>query len=147
MDFLFSFKHMDTSDALQNYAEEKIKEIIGKFISKPTKTHVTFSVDRHNHLAHCAVSGGDGVNLQVEHTCTDMYASVDKMVDKLESQLKRHKEKLKEKKGDPSGYRVRDKKLSVAAGGRKKEVDIENEAIDAEDILKFETARRRLNSA
>jgi putative sigma-54 modulation protein len=128
MQFQFSFKHMETSDALTSYAETKIRDKIMKFVTKPIDAHVTFSVDRHNHMAHLSVHGGDGFNLQVEHTCEDMYGSVDRVVDKLEVQLKKHKEKLK-------NHKVKDKheRLEILTGGAK---TVEEDAIDAEEILR-----------
>jgi hypothetical protein len=65
------------------------------------------------------------------------------MVDKLATQLKRHKEKLK---GHKSKRQLRlldpmDKNYAFSA---QRDFDIENEPVDAEDILKFEVARRRM---
>ena len=132
MQFQFSFKHMATSSALQTYAEGKFQEKIQKFVTKPTTAHVTFSVNRHEHTAHLSLRAGDGFSLEVEHTSSDMYASVDTMVDKLSTQLKKHKEKLK----DHKQLKI-SKELPVATA----EVD----AVDAADILKFEAGRRRAN--
>jgi ribosomal subunit interface protein len=137
MQFQFSFKHMETSQALTTYTETKLRTEIEKFSSKPVDCHISFGVDRHNHTAHCLFNGGDGFTFQVEHTCNDMYGSVDHMVDKLEVQLRRHKEKLKSHKGKRSGKR------DVASLSSN---DYENAEIDASDILKFEQARRRAAS-
>jgi putative sigma-54 modulation protein len=133
MQFQFSFKHMDTSPALQTYAEAKLRERIAKFVSKPIAAHLMFSVQRHQHTAHLSLEAGDGFDLQVEHTSEDMYATVDQLVDKLTRQLQKHKEKLKEHKGQKLGSNLID--LSV---------DLESESpVDAADILKFEQGRRR----
>lgn len=143
MQFRFAFKHMDTSPALTRYAEEKITERVNKFVTKPIEVHVIFTVDNLNHTARCTLSGGDGFNLEVEHACGDMYGSIDHMMDKLTSQLKRHKEKLK---GHKSKRQLRlldpmDKKYAFSS---QPEFDIESEPVDAEDIIKFERARRRI---
>ncbi len=143
MHFRFAFKHMDTSPALTRYAEEKIAERVNKFVSKPVEAHVTFTVDNLNHAVRCTLTGGDGFNLEVEHACGDMYGSIDHMMDKLTSQLKRHKEKLK---GHKSKRQLRlldpmDKNYAFTAP---LDFDIESEPVDAEDILKFEMARRRM---
>jgi len=135
MQFQFSFKQMDSSDALRDYAQDKVREKIAKFVTKPIKANITFSVDRHNHTAHCGVSGGDNFNFQVEHTCEDMYGSVDRMVDKLETQLKRQKEKLKNHKSRPSARDIAEME-SVS------DDSLDEPAVDAEDVIKFEHARR-----
>lgn len=135
MRFQFSFKHMETSDALKAYAENKLRLEIQKFSTKPVECHLTFSVDRFNHCAHLSFNGGDGFSFQVEHTCTDMYGSVDHMVDKLETQLRKQKEKLKSHKGGKSRRDI----VYLSERG------IDNAEIDAGDILKYEAARRRVS--
>lgn len=129
MQFRFSFKHMETSQALQNYAKDKIKIEVEKFVSKPIEAHVTFSVDRHQHLVLCSLAGGDGFSVNVEHACEDMYGSVDHMIDKMVTQLKRKKEKLK----DHKHQRFAEPFASVANGD-----DYDAMPIDAADIVKFE---------
>lgn len=134
MKFKFSFRHMETSEALKNYAEQKINQEIQKFSSKPVDCHITFSVDRHNHSAHVAFNGGDGFSFQAEHTCTDMYGSVDHMVTKVETNLRKQKEKVKNHKGNSSR-----KSINFA------ERSYETAEIDAADILLYEAARRKVS--
>ncbi len=134
MQFQFTFKHMDASVALEDYTRSKLLEKIEKFVTKPIKASVTYAVDRHNHTAHCSFAGGDGFSFEVEHTTKDMYASVDKLALKLEAQLKRQKEKLKDHKPKTT---LRD--LTVV-----EEIspdDPESVPVDASDIVKFELAK------
>ncbi len=138
MQINFAFKHMETSPALREYAESKVFERISKFVTKPITAQVTFSVDRHNHHAHCAVNGGDGFHVQVEHTSDDMYASVDRMVDKLAAQLKKHKEKLKDHKGHASF-------ATLAEVGDGANPGVAADAIDASDIIRLEKKKRTKN--
>jgi putative sigma-54 modulation protein len=136
MRFQFSFKHMDSSEALKNYAEGKLRQEIQKFATKPVDCHLTFSVDRHNHTTHLSFNGGDGFMFQVDHTCTDMYGSVDHVVDKLETQLRKQKEKIKHHKGHkPKRDLVRIVERSF-----------DNAEIDAADILKYEAARKKVSA-
>ena len=127
---------MTPSDSLQKYAEDKIKQEIQKFVTKPVDAHVTFTVDNHRHIVHCALAGGDGFSVQVEHECDDMYGSIDRMLDKLTVQLKRKKDRLKDhkpQKGPRKDHHI-----------EKDVVDFDSVEIDAEDILKYERARKRL---
>lgn len=133
MQFQFSFKHMDTSEALTAYAEQKIGERIAKFVTKPISAHVTFSVMRHQHTAHLSFDAGDGFDIEVEHTSEDMYASIDELCDKMTTQLKKHKEKLKDHKGI---------KLSQNLLGLVDQASSEP-AVDAGEIIKYEQGRRR----
>ena len=80
----------------ESSAREKLKEKIDKFVTKPIDAQVFFSVTRHQHSAHLKLNAGDGFSVDVEHTSEDMYATVDQMADKLEAQLRKHKEKLQD---------------------------------------------------
>jgi putative sigma-54 modulation protein len=137
MQFHFAFKHMEVSESLKNYSEQKIGEKIQKFVTKPIDAKVTFSVEKHTHTAHCHLVGGDGFNVEVEYSCEDMYGSIDKITDKLETQLRKQKEKLRSHRNP-----------SVAKSmGREVEDDVQepvddfnghaNEVIDAGDIAKM----------
>ena len=136
MQFQFSFKHMETSQPLQDYAEEKLRAKIEKFVTKPIEVQVTFSVDRHFQHALCTLVSGDGFSLNVEHVCEDMYGSVDRMIDKLGSQLKKKKDKLKSHKNKST---VRNMGNSV--------VSDEGYSIDAADIVKLEEARKKRSAS
>lgn len=138
MQFQFSFKHMDSSDALRKYSEEKIREKVAKFVSKPIEALTTFSVDRHNHKVTCHLVAGDNFRTQVEATSDDMYNSVDRMIDKLEVQLKKQKEKLKDHKKSPKISDLSPEPLMVES-----EMDPDDVAVDAGDVIKLE--QRRVN--
>ena len=133
MQYQFIFKHMESSAALQSYAEEKIDATVRKFVTKPIEVQVTFWVNRHQHHTLCTLLGGDGFKISVEYACLDMYGSVDHLIDRLAAQLKRKKDKLKNHK-----YRESLKTLSVAP------VEVEDDyTVDATDIIKYEQARRK----
>lgn len=133
MQYQFNFKHMESSAALQSYAEEKIDATVRKFVTKPIEVNVTFWVDKHQHHTQCTLLGGDGFKISVEYVCMDMYGSVDHLIDRLAAQLKRKKDKLKRHK-----YRDSLKTLAVAP------VDVEDDyTVDATDIIKYEQARRK----
>jgi len=129
MQFRFSFKHMETSPALQDYAKGKIEVEVSKFVSKAIEVHVTFSVDKHEQHVLCTLTGGDGFKLNVEHSCQDMYGSVDHMIDKLVTQLQKKKEKLKDHKHL--------KAKEAFAGAEDYDDDT---VLDAADIIKYERA-------
>ena len=132
MRFQFSFRHMEASPALQTYAESKLRLQIEKFASKPIEAHLTFSVDKHVHTVHLSLAGGDGFSMQVDHSCGDMYGSMDRVLDKLQAQLKKKKEILKDHHKQIRGVRLQ---TSTS--------EVEEVEIDASDIIKYERARRR----
>ena len=130
----FSFKHMESSQGLIDYAEKKIVRKIERYSTKPIEAHVVFSIEGAQHNAAVNVVGGDGFSFQVEAASPDMYASIDLLLDKLDAKLKKHKEKLKNHKNHRNL-----KSLSVEEEADKDDCD--NVPVDAKDLLKFEKAK------
>ena len=85
-------KNMEVTDALQRYAEKKVEKL-GKYFSNLKSAVVTQSTLRNWHIVEVSLDG-DGVVLRGEERSDNMYASIDAVVEKLESQVKRFKGKL-----------------------------------------------------
>ena len=133
----FSFKQMSTSQALIDYTEAKVVGKIEKFSTKPIEAHITFFVEGQDQKVHCNVLGGDGFNIQVHASCPDMYGSVDVLINKLEIQLRRQKEKIKHHKHHKNNLRH----LPYVQARAKDDCD--SIPIDADDLIKYERARSR----
>lgn len=84
--------HVDITDSLRNYVNEKMGKLERHF-DKVSNTHVILSVDKNEQKAEATVhmSGND---IFAEAREADMYASIDAMVAKLDRQVKKHKEKI-----------------------------------------------------
>lgn len=130
----YSFRKMETSESLCDFSTEKIQEKVDKFYSKSIEVHVTFSVEKEQHLVRCSVRAPHGFNFEVNARSLDMYGAVNLMVDKLERLLKRQKEKLKKHRFKNN---VRDLKLA----NTKEKFDCDAVPIDAADLIKYEQAR------
>lgn len=110
-----TFRHMEQSEALKTYAAEKL-ERVAKYIDEPISAQVYFSVEKIRHIVEIVISGR-GITTKASEATTDMYAAVDAVLDKIERQLKRYKEKLKDHK--PTGEnigRAMSKKIFQAEG-------------------------------
>ena len=134
MQFRVSFKHMKSSPALSEYAEHKIVQTVKKYSTKPIETHVTFSVEGREHIVHCKVSGGDVFSFQVDASCEDMYGSIDVLLDKLDVQLRRQKERVKKHKNNSN---VRSLRLVKPASSK---YDCDSIPVDASDVIKYDKA-------
>ncbi|MDM7856843.1 ribosome hibernation-promoting factor, HPF/YfiA family [Thiopseudomonas acetoxidans] len=82
---------LDITDAMREYVNNKFSRLERHF-DKITSIRVTMSVEKINQKvdATILIAGGD-VNANAEHE--DMYAAIDLLVDKLDRQLLKHKEK------------------------------------------------------
>ena len=86
--------HVDITDALRQYVTSKIERLERHFDSV-TNVHVVLSVEKLQQKAEATmhVSGAD---VFADSVHADMYAAIDGLVDKLDRQVKKHKEKLKD---------------------------------------------------
>lgn len=78
--------------ALRKYAEEKLKKI-EKLLGGPIEAHVVLAVEKRRHHAEIQVKSRTALLSGAEET-GDLYASIGDVVDKLERQALKHKEKL-----------------------------------------------------
>ena len=94
MQLAVTFRHMDATPALKEYAREKV-ERINKYFPDPIKAHVVLSTDRgFNHVADVMITLHNGFVIKGEETTEDMYSSIDLVMAKIERQVRRYKEKL-----------------------------------------------------
>lgn len=84
--------HIDITDSLRNYVEEKIQRIERHF-DKVSNTHVILTVENVRHKAEATINMA-GNNIFAESTEDNMYAAIDGLIDKLDRQVKKHKEKI-----------------------------------------------------
>jgi putative sigma-54 modulation protein len=88
---------MDVSEPVRAYVEEKL-ERVKKYIDEPIDAQAVLSVEKKiRHKAVVTISA-KGVTIKASEETNDMYAAIDSMVDKIERQFKRYKEKLKQHK-------------------------------------------------
>ena len=89
-----TFRHIEPTAALKKYAEEKIHKI-GKYFSHPLDAHVILAVDaKQRQLAEVALhTHGAMIHGKEQHQ--DLYAAIDLVLDKVERQVRKQKEKSK----------------------------------------------------
>ncbi|HFD81429.1 MAG TPA: ribosome hibernation promoting factor [Gammaproteobacteria bacterium] len=86
--------HVDITDPLRSYVSEKFERLERHF-DNVVDVHVVLGVEKQRQTAEATVHIGGG-NLFADSTMDDMYAAIDTLVDKLDRQIKKHKEKLKD---------------------------------------------------
>ena len=97
-----TFRQMEQSEALKAYAEEKLDRV-AKYIDEPVSVQVFFTVEKKiRHIAEIVISA-KGITTKASEETNDMYAAIDAVIDKIERQLKRYKEKIKAHKPSNDG--------------------------------------------
>jgi putative sigma-54 modulation protein len=109
-----TFRHLDSTEALKMHTRDKV-EHIQRYIDRPSEAHVVLSVENLEHKADINLKAGPFL-LRGRAKSGDMYASIDAAAEKIERQLKKHKEKLN------------NHKVVERANGRA--VDVKHEVLD-----------------
>lgn len=84
-------KHLEVTDGLREYAQQKLQRL-EKYFGNIREAIVVESIDGNQHRVEVTLEG-DGLLLRGEERTTDMYVSVDRVIDKLEQRLKKFKQK------------------------------------------------------
>ena len=84
--------HVEITPALREYVAEKLNRIERHF-DQVTNIHCILTVEKLRHKAEATVNLS-GAQLYADSIENDMYAAIDTLADKLDRQIKKHKEKL-----------------------------------------------------
>lgn len=94
-----TFRHMDASQAVREYAAEKLEKIRKYFNKDPISAHATFSVERgFNHVADLNLTLPNGIVINAKETTEDMYSSIDLAAARIERQVRRWKDRIRDHK-------------------------------------------------
>lgn len=84
--------HVEITPALKDYINSKLERIERHF-DNLTDVHFILSVEKLRHKAEAKINVSGGT-LFADSVEADMYAAIDSLMDKLDRQIKKHKEKL-----------------------------------------------------
>lgn len=96
-----TFKNLDPSDHLKAYVSDKLNRF-DKLLDNPAEANVVLSVQKFRHISEINING-DRLNINCREETDDMYSAIDMALDKLEKQIKKNKEKIKERRGASKG--------------------------------------------
>ena len=84
--------HVDVTPALRAYVTEKMQKIARHF-SQVNAINVILNVEKLQQQAEATVNA-NGRTIFAAESAMDMYASIDKLVDKLDRQVRRYKDRI-----------------------------------------------------
>jgi putative sigma-54 modulation protein len=89
----FTFKHVDSSEALMQYAQDRLEKI-AKFELNPMDVHFTISMLKHECTIDVSVLEGRR-KFKAAATSEDFYRSVEMVINKLWRQMSKDKRRMK----------------------------------------------------
>jgi putative sigma-54 modulation protein len=101
-----TFKNLDSSDTLRSYVQEKLDRF-DRLLDNPAEANVVLSVEKFRHMAEINISG-DRLTINGKEETIDMYSAIDMVLDKLEKQIKKNKQKIRERR---SGAKARNRDI------------------------------------
>ncbi len=96
MQINITFRHLDSSLGLKEYAQKRISKL-EKYFYGPVEANVILRAEKFRQQAEVIING-DGYTINGKEETADMYEAIDLVVAKLESQIKRLREKRKSRK-------------------------------------------------
>ena len=107
-----TFKNLDPSDHLKSYVGDKLDRF-DKLLDNPAEANVVLAVEKFRHIAEINIAG-DRLSIIGKEETNDMYSAIDMALDKLEKQIKKNKEKIREPR---SAAKNRSRSMLAEAAG------------------------------
>ena len=129
MDITVTFRHIDPTESLKSYAEEKLSKI-DKYFDFPVEAHVVLAVEKFRQMADVTISVNGTMIKAVEET-EDMYSAIDQVMDKIEKQIKRYREKIRERRQE---NRKNESGIDITDSEVLSELNLEDPVIEVEKM-------------
>jgi putative sigma-54 modulation protein len=124
-----TFRHMEATEPIKEYAQEKVGRI-KKYFPDPITAHVVLSTERgYQHVADVNITLHNGLSIQGKEITEDMYSSIDLVMAKIERQVRKYKD------------RIRSHKPHAGASIPVREMILEAESFEPRPLLDEQLAR------
>jgi len=88
-----TFRNTEGENWHKEYVDDRLKKM-KKYIDRPVEAHVVLSVEKFRNVAEVNLMA-DGLNVNAKEESKDMHLAIDNAIEKIERQLKKHKEKIR----------------------------------------------------
>jgi len=103
MNIAFHFKNFEPSDGLRDYAAKRFDKLTKYMPNAETaEMTVTLTVEKTRQIVDVIIDA-DMVHISARERSEDMYSTVDLITDKLEAQLRKMREKMKDRRKAAAG--------------------------------------------
>ncbi|MBS3733763.1 MAG: ribosome-associated translation inhibitor RaiA [Phycisphaerae bacterium] len=93
-------RHMDVTDAIRDYGETKLAKL-PRFYNKIQSMEMILDFEAEKALAEVVVTAKRKATFVGSERNDDMYAAIDQAVHKVEQQIRRHKDRVRDHQGPP----------------------------------------------
>lgn len=111
-----SGRHFHVTEALKNYAIEKVQKL-DKYALKLESAHIVFEVQKFSHISEIVIRGKD-LRLTAKASSLDMHSAFDKSFASIQLQLRKKHERARDHKGrryDAPGSKTKAKRSRATA--------------------------------
>ena len=105
MQVTVTFRHVESSEPLREYALDKVTRLTDKYLKRAIDAHVILTVNKRRHLAEININAPHFV-VSAHESTEDLYSAIDLAIDKVQAQARRHKDRLNHHKGSSRGGQV-----------------------------------------
>jgi putative sigma-54 modulation protein len=119
-----SFRNMESSSSLRNYATTKLERICDKYVQGKVDASIVLSVEKFWHIVDFTLQIKN-LTVKASERNEDMYSAIDLALDKIEKQLRRHKDRLRSY--NPTNGKARQFKMGVISPLNQETLDEESE--------------------
>jgi putative sigma-54 modulation protein len=136
MQVLVTFRHIEATDALRQYAEHKVARVY-KLMRRPIEAHVVLSVNKRRHVAEITLSG-EHLHVNATEETGDLYSAIDLAMTKIERQVAKAVTKRKTRKHELPAAAVK----SSAAARRPRQPRVTAERVAIEEMTVADAVKR-----
>ena len=128
-------RHVHVTDSMKEYAKEKISKI-DRISHRIIDVWVTMDIQKLDHKVDIVLKV-DHIKIKVQATTNDMYASIDKASDKLQTKLRKYKDRIQNHQA--KGLAVIDMNVNVVKmSGEEETIEELNDDIEEENRRQLE---------
>ncbi|MDQ5986790.1 MAG: Ribosome hibernation promotion factor [Syntrophus sp. SKADARSKE-3] len=93
-----TFRNTEGEEWYKQYVDERLQKL-KKYLDQPVEAHVVLSVEKFRNVVEINLSD-NGLNVNTKEEAKEMQAAIDNAVEKIERQLKKHREKIRDHKNN-----------------------------------------------
>ncbi len=92
-----TFRHTESTPALKSYATEKVMHCLRKYLSNSADVQIVLEVQKRDHMVE-VILRTKGYDITAKEKTEDLYSAIDKVVDNLDKQIRKRKERMQDHK-------------------------------------------------